>query len=276
MARLVFAVVALTLFSGASGLNGQFRQQVRDYLGTAGGYLEDRGYAMTTDPYDSSLDDGESEDFWINLDGGDNYAIVGVCDNDCSDIDLEVFDSNGNSLDSDYQVDDAPVLEFTAPRSGRYRIHVYMATCDVNPCYYGVGTYAAGAGGGELNEYERQVQAQLSRVSRDLEGDGYTQTHPTRSGSLDEGDERSFRVNLRTGFTYSIRGQCDADCDDMDLAIYDSNGNEVDSDYMIDDFPILTVRPNMTQEFRVVISMPGCSAEPCYYGVGIWGRREGK
>ena len=45
-------------------------------------------------------------------------------------------------------VDDHPVVEFTAGTSGQYRANVIMATCNTNPCYYGVQVYARAGGGG--------------------------------------------------------------------------------------------------------------------------------
>ena len=68
--------------------------------------------------------------------------------------DLELFDANSNSLDSDYEVDDAPLVRFTPSSGGRYRVHVYLASCEVEPCYYGVGVYGRSADSN--NEWEER------------------------------------------------------------------------------------------------------------------------
>ena len=85
-----------------------------------------------------SLRDDETTDHSMDVVGGNQYALMGACDNDCTDVDLKIFDQSGALLMQDIAVDDTPVLLFTANGSGRYRVQVIMATCNRSPCYYGV------------------------------------------------------------------------------------------------------------------------------------------
>ncbi|MDH5805344.1 MAG: hypothetical protein OEZ54_09165 [Gemmatimonadota bacterium] len=139
--RIALLAAALFVFANAAEAQNEFQRQVRSQIEGATGFLESAGYGMSADPTTGSLNQGSSETFTVRLVGGMEYALVGVCDNDCSDIDLEVFGPNGNSLDSDFEVDDFPVLEFTAPSNGSYTVEVSMPGCSVEPCYYGVGTF---------------------------------------------------------------------------------------------------------------------------------------
>ena len=66
---------------------------------------------------------------------------MGVCDEDCSDIDLSLLDGYGNLVVEDIEVDDAPVIEFTVTASGDFTLGVEMYECSVEPCYYGVGLF---------------------------------------------------------------------------------------------------------------------------------------
>ena len=95
-----------------------------------------------------SLNDDAYESILVNLTSGTRYAIAGVCDQDCSDVDLQVFSSDGTKIGEDLQTDDKPVVIFTAGYSGQFRVKVLMATCSTNPCYYGVQIFS-GAGGGK-------------------------------------------------------------------------------------------------------------------------------
>jgi hypothetical protein len=65
-------------------------------------------------------------------------VLFGQCDNDCTDLDLKIFDPNGTMLMQDVAVDDHPTLEFKAYTSGHLRVEVIMARCNVNPCFYGL------------------------------------------------------------------------------------------------------------------------------------------
>jgi len=88
------------------------------------------------------LDDSESVDIPLSLRAGREYYIVGVCDNDCTDLDMSA-NAGGDDLDSDYADDDVPILNFRAGSSGRVTLHVSMANCDVEPCRFGYRVYQA-------------------------------------------------------------------------------------------------------------------------------------
>ena len=102
--------------------------------------LGDEAIRSAGAPITGGLDAGESEDRTLTIDGAGTYLIVGVCDQDCSDLDLELYDGNGRLIDSDVATDDVPVLAAEL-LSGRYRLRVKMITCSVEPCNWGVGVY---------------------------------------------------------------------------------------------------------------------------------------
>jgi len=133
---LVVAALGCAVVSDAQAQNS-FQQQVRNYLNRAAASLVQRGYNPGGDPITGSLNSGARENYMIQLQAGVAYAIVGVCDNDCTDVDLRIWDGNGNKLAEDIATDDTPVLQFTSTTSGQYRVSVEMATCSTNPCYWG-------------------------------------------------------------------------------------------------------------------------------------------
>ena len=65
---------------------------------------------------------------------------------------------------------------------------------------------------------------------------------------------------------------CDADCSDLDLEVFDSEANSIDSDYEPDDYPVAAIIPNLSTRFRIQVTMAACSVEPCQWGVGVFGR----
>lgn len=99
------------------------------------------GYTLTHEPMIDALYHGRSDYITINLRAGTSYGIVGVCDSDCRDLDIALYDSRGNLIASDLEDDDIPVITINPSRSGTYRVRVDMASCNTNPCYYGIGAF---------------------------------------------------------------------------------------------------------------------------------------
>lgn len=138
---LVLAALGVTAAAPAAA-QGTYQQQIRNQLANHSSNVRQQGYNADRDPIYGSLNDDASESMRINLNGGVRYVIIGVCDNDCSDVDLRLWGPDGGVLDDDMATDDYPTLQFVAPVSGQYRLAVMMATCNTNPCYWGVQVYS--------------------------------------------------------------------------------------------------------------------------------------
>lgn len=144
MKRLLLAAVggiALLSTVAAAAPQDEWVQQVRRQIQTAGQRLEESGFSLTHQIYTGSLRDDAETMVSLSLDIGTSYAIMGACDNDCTDIDLTLYDPRGNQVDIDIEADDYPVVTVEPSRSGTYRVKVTMATCSAEPCRYGVGVF---------------------------------------------------------------------------------------------------------------------------------------
>jgi hypothetical protein len=169
LAVLAFAPLQATAQS-------QWEQQVLEQIRTASELFAPEGYSMVGDAHMGSLDDEASEDFHVTLQAGMHYIMVGVCDNDCPDIDLMLLDDTGNEIDSDYETDAVPIVEVTPFRAQSYRVHVYMADCTSAPCFYGVGVYADEASGSTVQggtPSSQNYRGQLDTGDDRLDGDYY-------------------------------------------------------------------------------------------------------
>ncbi len=62
--------------------------------------------------------------------------IVGVCDQNCGDLDLSLSDSERNVLFTDELDDDAPVLQFTSATRDYHTLWVTMYACSIEPCSF--------------------------------------------------------------------------------------------------------------------------------------------
>jgi hypothetical protein len=79
----------------------------------------------------------------VTLRAGVTYALVGVCDNDCDDLDFRLFGSQGREVAYDTAADDTAIVKVTPGRTQAYRLRVIMASCTTEPCSFGVGLYAS-------------------------------------------------------------------------------------------------------------------------------------
>ncbi|HEX6371995.1 MAG TPA: hypothetical protein VF006_23930 [Longimicrobium sp.] len=118
----------------------------------------------------------------------------------------------------------------------------------------------------------RQVRAQITAVGSRFEQQGYELTHRIYTGALNDGASEMVDLELDVGREYQIMGACDEDCSDLDFTLYDGNGNVVDSDMLDDDYPLVSLTVTRSGVFRVRVSMADCSADPCRYGIGVFGR----
>lgn len=102
---------------------------------------ESLNMTATHEPFLDMIDAGETDRIEYTFDSG--YRVVsGVCDVDCSDLDLSVHDRWGNLIEADIETDDRPVVGFEVSAPGTYEVRVYMVDCSREPCGYAVQAYA--------------------------------------------------------------------------------------------------------------------------------------
>jgi hypothetical protein len=78
-----------------------------------------------------------------NLRAGGRYAVIGVCDEECHDLDLRVHAPGGGQvLDEDVNTDAVPVVTFVAERDGAHPVEVVMSGCRAELCRFAVKVLA--------------------------------------------------------------------------------------------------------------------------------------
>ena len=93
-------------------------------------------------------------------------------------------------------------------------------------------------------------------------------------GALAAGQGEEHEVWLEQGYTYTIGGICDEDCEDLDLYLY-ADGSAVDADNQDDDVPVIIYTPVESRRFVLRVGMPKCSVAPCTYSVNVFRTSEG-
>lgn len=114
-----------------------WEQQVALQLLTVTRAAEAAGWTASEERAFGYVDEGHVATIELTLAQG-TYSALGVCDGDCSDLNLRVLDENGGLLDNDELPDDVPMIEFWGSRDNSYTVEVEMAGCSESPCFYGV------------------------------------------------------------------------------------------------------------------------------------------
>jgi len=115
---------------------------IRTQLDSAAVLMGNEGFSLQDDIVTGDLGEGEDEEFELELEAGKTYIIVGVCDGDCSDLDMALTTTDGEEVDSDYATDDVPMVMVEVARNATYHLKVQMVTCSVEPCSFGVSVFA--------------------------------------------------------------------------------------------------------------------------------------
>lgn len=144
---LGFAVCSALFLCSVSTVQAQaWEEQVKAQLDGFDKMLRNNGYTLAQTHHISTLDGSSSEKVRVSLTAGVDYQFLGVCDNDCTDLDLTLYEPGGDAVATDVELDDTPIILYTATRSGTYQIEITMVDCDISPCYYGFGFWSRGSG----------------------------------------------------------------------------------------------------------------------------------
>jgi hypothetical protein len=147
VARTLAVLAAGLVFASPRPLQAQ-SQYLLNQMNQHNGTALRNGFQPVTAMVSGTLTNSSTTSHSVSLNAGRQYAIIGVCDADCPDLDLKLYGPDNSLIAQDIATDDYPTLTFTAAFTGNYRLEVIMATCRVNPCAYGVQLYGGAQGGG--------------------------------------------------------------------------------------------------------------------------------
>jgi len=100
-----------------------------------------QGFQLIGQPYSGSLAQGQSWNVPAELHPGVDYRVLAVCDRDCNDLDLVVFDANGAAVAQDTSTSSQPIVAIQPGYAGAFTVQVQMFNCTVAPCYYAIALY---------------------------------------------------------------------------------------------------------------------------------------
>ena len=229
--------------------------------------------------------------YLTDLEPNTGYLIVGVCDGDCSDIDMQIENDDGDKLDTDIEDDDAPVLEFrTDASSDHYKLDLDMVTCSAEVCFYGIGVFktdgadssssSASTDSSSNTSFEDVVDGQLANVHASMleaarKNNYVIDKVKEQKGMLMAGASQTIELEDLVDFEhYAAYAVCDQDCDAIGLklnaAMFSSDKETVEEETertAVAGFEF-SARPLSSHELEV--TMTECSSEPCFFGVVVY------
>lgn len=126
----LLSLLTLTSLAAASTMNDYYLE-LSDW--------EDIGYEEAYNGARGDLRQGQTSSWTYHADGGERYLNFAVCDEDCSDIDLYLYDQSGRLVAKDTARDAFPAVAWTVPYSQTLKVVVKMERCTYNPCEYRLG-----------------------------------------------------------------------------------------------------------------------------------------
>jgi len=137
------AILAIAAMPASLLGRQRWEQQVQDRLARAVEALP----ATPTLPVvkrSGTLNTDEGASFQTTLVEGTSYAIVAVCDDDCSRLQVTLLSPSGSDIAKERNSESLPTLHFTAEITAVYSIRVVMEGCRWNPCWYAAAVVPLG------------------------------------------------------------------------------------------------------------------------------------
>ena len=137
---LLLCTLLWGVLSPAQNSEDRWSANVERQLELVSSRLRSAGLSKTKTWIDA-MPTGNQQYIDFSLTAHNTYHFIGVCDQDCQDLDLYLRDGDGNLIDSDTSPDDTPIVTVTPKYDGNFRLYVKMVRCVTSPCRWAVGSY---------------------------------------------------------------------------------------------------------------------------------------
>jgi hypothetical protein len=136
---LLTSILPATAFAQCDADN-KYMATVRAQAIVTGVIFANDGYELVN-VLCGTLREGEEGSYTSTISPGSLIGYVAVCDEDCSDIDLRMYE-DGRLVAEDPNPDDWPIIRYQARQGGNnYRIVASMYACSTEPCYYAIAMF---------------------------------------------------------------------------------------------------------------------------------------
>jgi len=131
------ASLALALCTTNAAAQTDYAAQVRTYLDNGAAPHRALGFAPDLGTPDIVVPLTLDHPYlWsVYMRAGETYRVYGACDDDCSDLDMEIYGPDGTLADRDTTRNDTPYVQITPAHAGRVYVRIWLYACGAEPCY---------------------------------------------------------------------------------------------------------------------------------------------
>lgn len=259
--------------TGASRFDADVNQQME----TFDGIFSSQGLSRANTITRGGLANSRQSEYTYQLMENRVYGFAAVCDRDCSDLDLVLVNSDGETVKRDIATDDKPIITYRPTQSGQYRLQVRMASCSQSPCRFGLAAYVpanqpsgTNSQSGGTSSYDQIVTRQMELFDSNFSSQGLSRSGSVVRGGLANNRRSEYTYSLVAGQSYGFAAVCDQDCSDLDLVLVNSAGQTVKQDMASDSAPVIIHRPARSGQYRLQVRMADCSQSPCRFGLAAY------
>lgn len=233
----IFTAVILTLMIAALPAFAGSRRYVNELLDEWADYAEDEGYEVFYTNVDE-IDIDHSVSYYFELEPG-YYIFIAKGGEDIVDIDMYVYDEDGYEITSDELEDAYPICEIEVYEFTEIEVEIvpYEFNRHVDEDYF---CFVAGQNIEDVRP-ERDPDLDVDDIIDYwvdwADEDGYEVIIYTDAGELSRDDSDYYEFELDSGF-YKIYVESLNERDDIDMCVYDDDGDEIISDTYDDNYPI--------------------------------------
>lgn len=95
------------------------------------------GYYPTDISYTTIFKDDFKKEYFREYQTNKEYIISGVCDYNCHDVDMYVYDSSNNLIaKGDNTTGNKSMISFITTNDEYYDLHIMINDCDVSRCFF--------------------------------------------------------------------------------------------------------------------------------------------
>jgi hypothetical protein len=205
----------------------------------------------------------ETNERQLNLQQGFCYAFASLGGEGTRDTDLSVLDGTGQTMQQDTSTDIDAVVEYCPPATGTYLLRALLYTGE-GPVFVAGWVQQRQSATNNTPEPTQVIgDAQQSQglderyalLDSDIRARGYEHFGDRAQGQLTQGQDRDFNLELEGGKCYAIVAVGGNSVRDLDLALTDPRGREVDSDEGTDARPIVRVCADDSGTFLMKVKM---------------------
>lgn len=199
--------------------------------------LANERYQRAGDTRGVVLGDGEDRRFPLNLEQGYCYAFASVAGEGARDADLYILNGAGETIQSDTRVDRDAVVRYCPPSGGSFVLRALLYD-GAGPLFIAgwvqsqTGTTAPAATGGDVISNQSTAGGGVAEAfalrDADIRARGYEPYGDQAAGQLAPGQSAEQVIRLEGGKCYALVATGDNGVRDLDLAVVDARGNEVD------------------------------------------------